>query len=128
MSASARLEVLGLGDGPQGQIGLDGGDRALPQAVRRPARGLPGGLQVLLDGGALRLQPVLEVVDPALDLGVDQGGRRIDVDQLDQGFQAPLRSAMAAWTRLTRPTRLRDVGPQLRRPCRTPKLRTPTRR
>ena len=30
-------------------------------------------------------EAVLEVVHPALDLGVDQRRRRIDVDQLDQG-------------------------------------------
>ena len=34
----------------------------------------------------LGFEPMGEIVDPALDLGVDERRGRIDVDQLDQGI------------------------------------------
>ena len=55
----------------------------------------------------LGFEAVLEVVDPPLDLGVDQRRRRIRRRPARPAAStAPLRSAMAAWTRLTSPIRL----------------------
>ena len=114
MSASAGSKSLGLGDRSQGQVRLDGGDRASSQAVQKLLGCLSDRLQVLLDGGPLRLQSVLQVVDAALYLAVDQGCRRIAVDEFDQRFQRPVAQRHGGLDPLDQANLLLDVRPQLR--------------
>ena len=87
------LEALGLGDGPQGEVGLGGQHGGLPQLGDDGLLVLAGGRQVLLEVHALGLEPHEQVLEPVLHLGGDHRlGHVLVVDEL-AGASGPRRCA-----------------------------------
>ena len=76
------LDRLGVGHGPQRQVGLHRVDGAGPQLGHELVLRLPHRLQVLLEVGALRLQPVDDVVEATLHLAPDERVRHLLLDEL----------------------------------------------
>ena len=89
---------------------------------------LAGGLEVLSDGGALGLQAVPQVVQPALHFGVDERRRRVVVDQLDQGVDRTVAQRHARLDPLHRADPLSKVVAQLLHGVELRRFARPTRR
>ena len=124
------LDALGLGDGPQGEVGLDRLGRRLAQLLDEGAPGrCPVAARYCSSVHALGLEPHGEVLEPGLHLALDERLGRLVLDQLDQRLGRPSRAApSAACTRLTLAMPARRGRPAARRRCRTPTPRRPTRR
>ncbi len=122
------LDLLGVGDRPQGEIGLHRRRRALAQLLDELLLGLAGGLEVLGDGGALGLQPMGQVMGPTLELGLDQRLRRVFGHQLDHGLDDLIAQGHAGLHPLHAADALDQVLAQLLHRVELRGLAKPTRR
>ena len=83
------IELLGGGDGTQRQVEPDGLLRLRTEALDERVGVLAGGGQELLDVDAAGGELAGRALDPAAQIGVDQGGRGFDVGELDELGRGP---------------------------------------
>ena len=107
------LELLGDGDGPQGEVDLDALGGGLAQLGDERLLVLAGLGEVLLDADALGLEPHGEVLEALLHLLVHERLGDVVVDQLGEGLGGLLLHGHGGLHLLDHAEALLEVGAQL---------------